>query len=128
MREVKKVCRIPVSVKLSPFYTSLAHFALSLEEVGADGMVLFNRFFEPDIDIEELEILLELELSRSRDLLLRLRWLGILSGSLKTATLAVTGGVHTAVDATGISRPRARRWPSGWRRRSTSRSSPCAGA
>ena len=99
VREVKKICRIPVSVKLSPFYSSLANFALSLEEAGADGMVLFNRFFEPDIDIEELEIVLDLELSRPRDLLLRLRWLGILSGSLKSATLAVTGGVHTSTDA-----------------------------
>jgi len=99
VREVKKVCRIPVSIKLSPFYTSLAHFAVSLEDAGADGLVVFNRFFEPDIDIDELEIKLELELSQSRELLLRLRWLGILSGHLKSASLAVTGGVHTATDA-----------------------------
>lgn len=99
VREVKQAVRIPVAVKLSPFYTSLTYFALSLEEAGADGMVLFNRFFEPNIDIEELEILLDLQLSESREVLLRLRWLAILSGHLRSATLAVTGGVHTAVDA-----------------------------
>ena len=99
VREVKRAVSIPVTVKLSPFYTSLAHFARQLEAAGADGLVLFNRFFEPDIDVEELEILSELRLSDSRELLLRLRWLGILSGHLESATLAVTGGVHTALDA-----------------------------
>ena len=95
---VKKSVKVPVAVKLSPFYTSFAHFARRLDDVGVDGLVLFNRFFEPDIDIEELAIRPHLELSRSSELLLRLRWLAILSGQVN-ASLAVTGGVHTALDA-----------------------------
>lgn len=99
VRELRKSVKIPLAVKLSPVYTSLANFARALEEAGADGMVLFNRFFEADIDVEKLEIVLQRQLSDSRELLLRLRWLAILSGSLHTAKLAVTGGVHSAVDA-----------------------------
>ncbi len=95
---VKAGVRIPVAVKLSPFYTSLANFALRLEAAGADGLVLFNRFFEPDVDIEALEVRTHMELSDHRELLLRLRWLAILSGHLR-CSLAVTGGVHTARDA-----------------------------
>lgn len=96
---VKQALRIPVAAKLSPFYTSLGHFARRLEAAGADGLVLFNRFFESDIDIDELEVVSHLVLSQSPELLLRLRWLAILSGTLESATLAVSGGVHTAVDA-----------------------------
>lgn len=99
VREVKKTVGIPLAVKLSPFYTALPHFARQLEEAGADGIVLFNRFFETDVDIEELETRPHLELSDSKELLLRLRWLAILSGRLRTASLAVSGGVHTAADA-----------------------------
>jgi dihydroorotate dehydrogenase (fumarate) len=98
VREVKESIRVPVAVKLSPFYTSLANFAKRVDEAGADGLVLFNRFFEPDIDVEELEVRSHLELSNSSELLLRLRWLAILSGRLE-ASLAITGGVHTALDA-----------------------------
>jgi dihydroorotate dehydrogenase (fumarate) len=99
VREVTTAISIPVAVKLSPFYTSLASFACNLEAAGANGFVLFNRFYEADIDIEELEISPKLELSNSRELRLRLRWLAILSGQLQSPALAVTGGVHTATDA-----------------------------
>jgi dihydroorotate dehydrogenase (fumarate) len=95
---VKNAVGIPVAVKLSPFYTSVAHFARRLDEYGADGLVLFNRFYQPDIDVEALEVVPTLRLSSSAELLLRLRWLAILSGRVRP-TLAVTGGVHTAVDA-----------------------------
>jgi len=95
---VKRSIRIPVAVKLSPFYTSFANFAKRLDDAGADGLVLFNRFFEPDIDIEELVVRPHLELSKSAELLLRLRWLAVLSGTVN-ASLAVSGGVHTSLDA-----------------------------
>jgi dihydroorotate dehydrogenase (fumarate) len=99
VRELRNQVRIPISVKLSPFHTSLPHFASALQEAGADGLVLFNRFFEPDIDIENLEVITEMRLSDSSELLLRLRWLAILSGMLQKSGVAVTGGVHTAQDA-----------------------------
>ena len=97
--DVKRAVRIPVAVKLSPFYSALPNFARRLEAAGADGLVLFNRFFESDIDIEELAVTSEMHLSTSSELLLRLRWLAILSGRLHSANLAVSGGVHTSVDA-----------------------------
>jgi dihydroorotate dehydrogenase (fumarate) len=96
--QVKKAVGIPVCVKLSPFYSSLAHFAKRLDAAGADGIVLFNRFYQPDIDVEELEVVRTLHLSDSSELLLRLRWLAILSGRVPTS-LAVSGGVHTSIDA-----------------------------
>lgn len=98
LRTVKNSVSIPVAVKLSPFYTSMSQFAHQLGEAGADGLVLFNRFYQPDIDIAELEVKRELHLSDSSELLLRLRWLAILSGRV-APSLAVSGGVHTAVDA-----------------------------
>jgi dihydroorotate dehydrogenase (fumarate) len=98
LRAVKKGIKIPVAVKLSPFYTSMANFAHQLDEVGADGLVLFNRFYQPDIDPHELKVVRSLALSTSAELPLRLRWLAILSGRTK-ATLAVSGGVHTFMDA-----------------------------
>jgi dihydroorotate dehydrogenase (fumarate) len=90
--------KIPVAVKLSPFYTALASFARDLAVAGAAGLVIFNRFYQPDIDIEELEVEPALHLSDSSELLLRLRWLAILRGQIN-ASLACTGGVHTVVDA-----------------------------
>lgn len=99
VRSVKGLLRIPVAVKLSPFYTALPHLARHLEGAGADALVLFNRFFESDIDIEELSVVSHMRLSDSNELLLRLRWLAILSGRLEKASLAVTGGVHTSSDA-----------------------------
>jgi dihydroorotate dehydrogenase (fumarate) len=98
VREVKQGLRIPVAVKLSPFFTAFAHFAHELDEAGADGLILFNRFYEPDINTVDLEVRRELHLSDSTELGLRLRWLAILSGRIK-ASLAVTGGVHTPLDA-----------------------------
>ncbi len=98
VRALKAEVKIPLAVKLSPFFSSLAHFAVELEAAGANGLVLFNRFFQPDIDPEALEAVPSLQLSSSQDLLLRLRWLAILHGHLK-GSLAVTGGVHTGQDA-----------------------------
>ncbi|MBI5014858.1 MAG: dihydroorotate dehydrogenase-like protein [Deltaproteobacteria bacterium] len=98
VRAVKGAVTIPVAVKLSPFYSSLPHVIRQLEGAGADGAVLFNRFYQPDIDVEKAEVVSTLALSDSSDLLLRLRWVAILSGRVKLS-LGVTGGVHTAVDA-----------------------------
>ena len=89
LRKVKSSVTIPVAVKLSPFFCSFAHFASQLDDLGADGLVLFNRFYQPDIDVETLEVVPRLHLSDSSELLLRLRWLAILSGHLR-ASLAVT--------------------------------------
>ncbi len=97
VREVKHAVSIPVAVKLSPFYSAFAHLARELDRAGADGLVLFNRFYQPDIDAEELTATRTLHLSTSSDLLLRLHWMAILSGRVR-ASLAVTGGVHTALD------------------------------
>ena len=98
LKSVKSAVKIPVSAKLSPFFSSIAHMCKQLCEAGADGVVLFNRFYQPDIDVEELEVKHHLELSTSDELLLRLRWLAVLSGQLR-CSLAATGGVHTATDA-----------------------------
>lgn len=98
LRAVKQAVSIPVAVKLSPFYSSVANVASQLDQAGADGLVLFNRFYQPDIDVEALEAVPSLHLSDSSELLLRIRWLAILYGQVK-ATLAVSGGVHTALDA-----------------------------
>jgi len=94
---VRSGVRIPVAVKLSPFYTALAHFTRRLDDAGADGLVLFNRFYQPDIDAEELQVRRTLHLSTSSELPLRLRWLAILSGKLRSS-LAVSGGVHSVDD------------------------------
>jgi dihydroorotate dehydrogenase (fumarate) len=98
VRHVCRETRLPVAVKLSPFYTALVHFAARLEQAGARGLVLFNRFYQPDIDPERLELDHTLHLSHSSELLLRLRWLAILSGRAHMS-LAATGGVHRGLDA-----------------------------
>jgi dihydroorotate dehydrogenase (fumarate) len=98
LRVVKGAIKIPVAVKLSPFYSALANLAKQLDEAGVDGLVLFNRFYQPDIDVEELEVVPSLQLSDSSELLLRLRWLAILSGHVK-GSLACSGGVHSPLDA-----------------------------
>jgi dihydroorotate dehydrogenase (fumarate) len=95
---VRQAITIPVAVKLSPFLSSLSHFAAAIEAAGADGLVVFNRFYQPDIDIEGLDVAARLELSSSAELRLRLRWLAILSSQVRMS-LAVTGGVHTGEDA-----------------------------
>ncbi len=94
---VKETVSIPVSVKLSPFFSSLPNLAKRLEEVGTDGLVMFNRFYQPDIDIENLEVVPNLRLSTADELRLRLRWLAVLSAQTKMS-LAATGGAHSAVD------------------------------
>ena len=96
--EVKQQISIPVAVKLSAYYTSLANFGKRLVDAGADGLVLFNRFYQADIDVEELEVQRTLVLSTSSALLLRLRWLAILTGQLN-CSFAVSGGVHGEIDA-----------------------------
>ncbi len=97
VREVRGSVKIPLAVKLGPFYTALAHLARELVAAGADGLVLFNRYFEPDVDVERLDHAAHLQLSTSGELLLRVRWLAILSAQVR-ASLAVTGGVHTVQD------------------------------
>ncbi|MBM9605272.1 dihydroorotate dehydrogenase-like protein [Desulfopila inferna] len=97
VRQVKQNIAIPVAVKISPFFSSISHFCKQLEEAGADGVLLFNRFYQPDIDVEELEILSKLKLSTRDELLLRLRWLAILSGGSRLS-FGITGGVHTGID------------------------------
>lgn len=98
VQSVAQSIRIPLAVKLSPFHTALAHFARRLTGVGVAGLVVFNRFYQPDIDIVELETRNRLQLSTSSELLLRLRWLAILHGRC-ASSLAVTGGVQDAADA-----------------------------
>ena len=95
---VRKVVRIPLAVKLSPFFTSVPHLATRLQAAGADGLVLFNRFYQPDLDLECLEATPRLQLSDSSELLLRLRLLAVLSANVDTS-LAVSGGVHNSYDA-----------------------------
>jgi dihydroorotate dehydrogenase (fumarate) len=98
VRGVREKTSLPVAVKLSPFYTALPNIAGRLVDAGATGLVLFNRFFEPDVNTEELEIVPHLELSRPDELYLRLRWLAVLRGLLR-CPLAVSGGVHDGHDA-----------------------------
>lgn len=95
---LKESIAIPLAVKLSPFYSSLPHLAAQLDRLGANGLVLFNRFYQPDIDPERREAALQLRYSDSSELLLRLRWIAILYGHI-TGSLAVTGGVHAPIDA-----------------------------
>ena len=98
VRAVRRHVKIPIAVKLSPFHSSLANLAATLEEAGAQALVLFNRFYQPDIDVESLEVVPQLRLSEPSELLLRLRWLAILSGRTKLQ-LACSGGVHSEMDA-----------------------------
>jgi dihydroorotate dehydrogenase (fumarate) len=98
VRNVSGSVKIPVAVKLSPFHTAPAQFARELEGAGARGVVVFNRFYQPDFDIEELDVSPQLKLSDSSELLLRLRWLAILSPHVR-GSLSCSGGVHTAKDA-----------------------------
>lgn len=94
---VRERVSIPIAMKLSPQFSSLVNFATRLEEAGANGLVLFNRFYQPDIDLETLEVTPQLELSSSEESLLRIRWLAILHGRLN-CSLAITGGVHNTRD------------------------------
>ena len=96
--DIRAQIQIPIAVKLSPFFTSLPNFAKRLAEAGANGLVLFNRFYQPDFDLEELEVVPNLVLSTSNDLRLPLRWIAMLYGRVNI-DLALTSGVHTAQDA-----------------------------
>lgn len=95
--EVRSSITIPLAVKISPFVTSIPNFAKRLVDTGADGLVLFNRFYQPDFDLDELEIVHSLDLSTSAELRLPLRWISILSGKVHT-DFALTSGVHTHQD------------------------------
>jgi dihydroorotate dehydrogenase (fumarate) len=94
---VKASVRIPVAVKLGPQFTAFANMAKRLDEAGADGLVLFNRFYQPDFDLESLEVVPNLVLSDSHELRLRLHWAALLYNRIRP-DLAITGGVHTAED------------------------------
>ncbi|MBI2455442.1 MAG: dihydroorotate dehydrogenase-like protein [candidate division NC10 bacterium] len=96
-RDVKASVGIPVAVKLNHFFSAMANMAQGLDQAGADALVLFNRFYQPDFDLESLEVVPSLTLSSSYELLLRLHWVAILHGHVR-ADLAITGGVHTAQD------------------------------
>lgn len=98
VREVRRFTSLPLIVKLSPFYTALTPFVEGLSQVGANAVVLFNHFYQPDIDTENLRFVDNLTLSQSSDLLLRLRWLATLSDHAP-CDLAISGGIHTARDA-----------------------------
>jgi dihydroorotate dehydrogenase (fumarate) len=97
LEAVKRVARIPVSIKLSPFFSNMAHMAKRLDEAGADGLVLFNRFYQPDIDLETLEVKPNVLLSTPQAMRLPLRWIAILYGKVK-ANMAATSGIHCAHD------------------------------
>ncbi len=97
LKAVKKSVKIPIAVKLSPYYSSTAHMVCSLAAAGADALVLFNRFYQPDLDLENLEVVPSLTLSTSDELRLPLRWIAILYGRVQ-ADLALTSGVHTHED------------------------------
>jgi dihydroorotate dehydrogenase (fumarate) len=95
--QVKSAISIPLAVKLSPFITALPNFARRIVEAGANGLVLFNRFYQPDFDLNELKIVPSLDLSTSAEMRLPLRWISILHGKIN-ADFALTSGVHTTND------------------------------
>jgi len=98
---VRGSTRLPLSVKLSPFFTALAHTARELVAAGADGLTLFNRFYQPDLDIETLEVVPRLVLSRPDELRLPLRWVALLHGRI-AASLAASSGIHGADDVVKV--------------------------
>jgi len=95
--DVRSTIKIPLAVKLSPYVTSLPNFAKRLVDAGANGLVLFNRFYQPDFDLDELDIIHNLDLSTSAEMRLPLRWISILYGKL-SVDFALTSGVHTSTD------------------------------
>ena len=98
VKAVKSVTSIPVAVKLSPYFSNMANMAKRLDQAGANGLVLFNRFYQPDVNLDVLEVQPNLHLSTSHEMRLPLRWIAILYGRIK-ADLAATSGIHTAKDA-----------------------------
>jgi dihydroorotate dehydrogenase (fumarate) len=101
VRSVRQTIGIPLAVKLSPYFSSVANLARQLVEAGANGLVLFNRFYQPDLDLETLEVTPRLVLSTSEELRLPLRWTAILAGRVP-ASLAASTGVHTAADVVKV--------------------------
>lgn len=97
VRDVKAAVKIPVAVKVSPYFSALANMASRLDRMGADGLVLFNRFYQPDFDLDTREVVSSLDLSTQAELRLRLRWTAVLSSFLK-ADIAVTGGIEHGTD------------------------------
>ena len=97
VRDVKASVRIPVAIKLSPNFSAIPNMARRLDQAGADALVMFNRFYQPDFDLENLEVVPSLILSGSYELLVRLTWVAVVYGHIR-ADLAITGGVHTALD------------------------------
>ncbi|HEX6238359.1 MAG TPA: dihydroorotate dehydrogenase-like protein [Acidimicrobiales bacterium] len=95
---VRGAVDVPLAVKLAPYYSSLAHFARRVVEAGADGLVLFNRFYQPDIDLEALDVVPRVELSSGWELRLPLRWIAILRPLLPTASLGATSGIESGTD------------------------------
>ena len=99
--DIRSAVSIPLAVKLSPFYTALANFAVRVDAAGADGLVLFNRFYQPDLDLDSRDVVPRLVLSTSEELRLPLRWIAILFGRVQTS-LAATTGIHTGLDAAKV--------------------------
>ena len=97
VKTISRSITIPLAVKLHPYFTSIANVAHNLDLAGAKALVLFNRFYQPDFDIENLDVVSDLELSSSQELLLRLHWAAILYGNIR-ADVGITGGVHTSTD------------------------------
>ncbi len=98
LKMVKSQVSIPVSMKLSPYFSSFANMAVKLDQAGADGLVLFNRFYQPDINLDTLQVEPSLQLSTSYDIRLSLRWIAILYGNVNCG-IAATSGVHSYQDA-----------------------------
>ena len=98
---LRAVVRVPIALKVSPFFTALANLAQRLTAAGADGLVLFNRFYQPDIDLDTLDVTPSMTLSTSADLRLPLRWIGLLHGRVGTS-LAASGGIHTPADVVKV--------------------------
>ncbi len=97
VRDIRAKVKIPIAVKLSPYFTSLPNVAKRIVEAGADGLVLFNRFYQPDFDLEALDVVPHLVLSNSNEMRLPLRWISLLYGRVQT-DFALTSGIHTAID------------------------------
>ncbi len=98
LKHVKSAVTVPVAIKLSPFFTNMANLAQKLDDAGADALVLFNRFYQPDIDIEALEVKPQVQLSHPNAARLPMRWIAILKGKIR-ANLAATSGIHSGYDA-----------------------------
>jgi dihydroorotate dehydrogenase (fumarate) len=96
-QNIRKYVRLPIAMKLSPFFSSIPNLAARLDAAGVSGLVLFNRFYQPDINIDTLDVESTLQLSTTAELLLRIRWIGILAGRID-ADLCLTGGVHSSID------------------------------